>query len=110
MIYINDIPSFRNPETFEMNIDDRIEKIELINGNAIQDYGHFETGDSFTVDCVFEFSNYLRLRDLWIRRELVTFTDEGGYVWQNMRLIFQRIKYLARYPNYVELTFELWRI
>lgn len=42
MIYINDIPSFRDPETCEYIIDDRVEKIELMNGVAVQDFGHIE--------------------------------------------------------------------
>lgn len=110
MIYINDIPSLRNPETFEMHLDDRIEKIELINGNAVQDYGHVETGDSFALTCIFSLANYQRLYTLWTERQLVTFTDERGGIWENLRLIFQRVKYLPNFPQYVELTFELWRI
>ena len=40
MIFINDIPSFRDPEDYEVTPDDRIEKIEIIGSVAYQDYGH----------------------------------------------------------------------
>ena len=49
MIFINDIPSLRNPDSFEISFDDRIEKIELINGATVQNYGHIQSGDSFAL-------------------------------------------------------------
>ena len=110
MIYINDIPSFRNPESCELRIDDRIEKIALINGNTIQDYGHIETGDSIALECIFSQGHYSRIQDLWKSRTKVIFTDEAGGVWENMRLVLQRIKYVRNFPDYVLLTFELWKV
>ena len=67
MIYIDDIPSFRAPESFELEFDDRIEKIQLIKGNTIQDYGFIQNGETFLITCIFSQENYLRLTDLWIR-------------------------------------------
>ena len=110
MIYINDIPSFREPEICELFIDDRIEKIELINGNTIQDYGRVVTGDSFALECIFTIENYLRLDELWTNRTKVTFTDESGRIWENMRLVLKKIRYMKKFPRYVYLTFELWRV
>lgn len=110
MIYINDVPSFRNPESCEEIIEDRIEKIELINGNTIQDYGHCYTGDTIALTCIFHETHYNQLMEWWGNRQKVTFTDERGNVWEDMRLVIQRVKYVEHFPEYLLLTFELWRI
>lgn len=110
MIFINDIPSFRNPESSELKFDDRIEKVELIGGNTVQDYGYIASGDTFSLTCLFSYSNYLSLKELWSARASVTYTDEAGATWQNLRLVFKSIKRDRNFPNYVLLTFELWRI
>ncbi len=110
MIYINDIPSFRDPESHEEIVDDRIEKIELINGNTIQDYGHCYTGDTIALTCIFKSKYYSRLMDLWGNREKVTYTDQSGNVFTDMRLVIRRIKYVEKFPEYLILTFELWRV
>ena len=109
MIYINNIPSLRNPESCEYSFDDRVEKIELINGTTTQDYGHVESGDSFALSCVFSYSNYLLLKNLWINRQFVSYTDEAGKNFYNLRLVFKSVKRVNRFPNYVTLAFELWR-
>lgn len=109
MIYINDIPSLRDPESISYSFDDRIQKIQLIGGNTVQDYGHFEDGDVFTVSAVFSFSNYLLIKDLWINRTLVSFTDTTGDIYTDMRLVFKSVKRDANFHNYVTLEFELWR-
>lgn len=110
MIYINDIPSFRNPESCEEIIEDRIEKIELINGNTVQDYGHCYTGDVISLQCIFRSDYYDRLMTLWGQRQKVSFTDESGNVFPNMRLVIRRVKYVRNFPDYLLLIFELWRV
>lgn len=110
MIYINNIPSFRDPESHEEIIEDRIEKIELINGNTVQDYGHCYTGDVISLVCIFKTEYYSRLMDLWGRREKVTFTDPSGNIFPDMRLVIRKVKYLHKFPDYLLLTFELWRV
>lgn len=110
MIYINDIPSFRDPESCEYIFDDRIEKIELINGNAVQDYGYVQSGDSYSIEAFFSMENFLRIQELQMQRQLVTFTDEAGAVWENMRMVFRRIKRDKSFKSYIYLTFELWRV
>lgn len=110
MIYINDIPSFRSPEKCEHIFDDRIEKIELVNGNAVQDYGHVESGDSYELECMFTLENYLRVLQLWMAREFVTYTDEEGIVNEHMRLVCRRVRRDKNFLSYRFLTFELWRV
>lgn len=110
MIYINNVPSFRDPESLEEIIDDRIEKIELINGNTIQDYGHCYTGDIIAIECIFHEQYYNQLMGWWGNRQKVTFTDPRGNVWQDMRLVIKRVKYVSKFPEYLLLSFELWRV
>lgn len=110
MIFINEIASLRDPETFELSIEDRIEKIELIGGNAVQDYGHVETGDVFTVECVFHRDAWAQIQELWKSRTLINFTDEAGTVWLNLRLVIKSLRYIRKFPQYVSVKFELWKI
>lgn len=109
MIFINDIPSLRDPESDSLSFDDRVQKVPLINGNTVQDYGHIESGDTFTLSCVFSVANYERLKALWLARQKVTYTDKAGTVYTNCRLVFKSIQYVANFPNYVTLEFEIWR-
>lgn len=109
MIKINEIKSLRDPESFEIIYDDRIEKIKTINGVAIQNYGHIKDGDAFSLVCIFKDFDFKAISSLWESDIKVNFTDEAGTVWENMRLVIQRAKYLKKYPTYVEVTFELWR-
>lgn len=110
MIYINDIPSFRAPEEEVFNFDDRVEKIEIICGNVVQDYGHVESGDVFALTCVFSAVNYNRLKALWLARERVMYTDEDGNTYTNLRLVFRSFQRVSKFPQYVTLTFELWKV
>lgn len=109
MIYINNIPSFRDPESYKLIIDDRVEKIELINGVAVQDYGHIAEGDAFSIVCVFSKANFNRVLALWEAREKVSFTDTAGVVWQALRIVLKEYEYLEKFPKYIKATFELWR-
>ena len=109
MIYINDIPSFRNPETEVLTPDDRLEKIELIGDILVQDMGRVEAGDVLSIKCLFSRENYLRLETVWLSREKVNYTDVLGVVWQNMTLKILEIERDRNYPEYIFVTFELWR-
>lgn len=109
MIYINDIPSFRNPESFKMIIDDRVEKIELMNGVAVQDLGQFEAGNVFSIVCMFEQKKLEQIIELWANRQKVSFTDTAGFVWQGLRIVLKELERDKDFPNCVTASFELWR-
>lgn len=109
MIYINDIPSFRDPEKAEVNFEHRIERIELIGRTVAQDFGHIPTGDRISLECVFTKENYTKLEKLWEESARVTYTDEAGVKWEDLKLVFYSRKYVDRFRNYISLTFELWR-
>ena len=110
MIYINDIPSFRAPESEDLIIDDRTEKIELIGGNVVQSYGHIESGDVFSLECIFSAFNYNRLKALWLADERVMYIDEDGDVHTNLRVVLRHRRRVPKFPKYFILIFELWKV
>lgn len=109
MIYINDIPSFRDPESETLTPDDRLEKIELIGNVVVQDMGRVEAGDVISLKCLFSRENYLRLESLWLSRAKVSYTDVLGVVWQNVRMKWLEVERDRNFPEYIFVTFELWR-
>jgi hypothetical protein len=109
-IRINNITSYRSPESLSFTPDDRVERVELINGNCVQDYGHIASGDQFTVSALFSWTDFTAIVALWESRTPVTFTDDGGVVWQGMRIVLRGYTYEARFPNYVNVKMELWRV
>ena len=109
MIFINDIPSFRDPENEKFTFDDRVEKIELMNGVAVQDFGHIAEGDAFSLEVMFSKANAERFLELWERREKVSFTDTAGVVWQGMRIVMNEMRRDKNFPQYVVFSFYLWR-
>lgn len=109
-IKINNISSYRSPESCTYTVDDRIERIQLNNGNTVQDYGHIASGDYFTLTCLFSKANFDAVMALWNARTPITFTDESGQVWQGMRLVIRKWQYQPRFPGYIMLEFEIWRV
>ena len=109
MIYINEIPSFRKPESEVWIIDDRLERIELIGAVIVQDNGRAVSGDIIRLKCLFSRKNYDQLEQLWMSRTPVNYTDEAGDVWQNMTLKVTELERDRNFPDYIFVTFELWR-
>ena len=109
MIFLNDIPSFRAPESEELIIDDRLTKVELMNGVALQDLGRVEAGDVFSLQCMFSEENYSKIEALCRARAKVNYKDEAGTIWQDVTIKILRIRRDRRYPKYRLVTFELWR-
>lgn len=109
MIYINGIPSFRAPEKEIFTPDDRQERIELIDSVAVQDLGRIESGDVFSLQCMFSTENFARIEALWLARTKVTYVDEAGVSWSGFRIIIREIQRDRNFPQYKLVTFELWR-
>ena len=109
MIKINDIASFRDPESYKVIPDDRIQKIAIIGGVVIQDYGHVENGDAISIVCMFSEANFNQLLTLWEDRETVTFTDTAGEVRDNLIIVMKEYERDKRFKKYITATFELWK-
>lgn len=108
-IKINNIESYRSPESITINVDDRIEKVQLINGNTVQDSGHIASGDSFTVSALFSRANFNEIVALWEARQRVSFTDDSGEIWTNCRIVIRSYQYEKTFKDYVLVNFEIWR-
>lgn len=109
MIYINGIPSFRAPEKEIFTPDDRQERIELIDSVAVQDLGRIETGDICSVQALFSTDNFTRLEALWLARSAVTYVDSAGVSHSFARLKITEWERDKNFPDYIFVTFELWR-
>jgi len=109
MIYFDDIPSFRKPEHYKIIPDERVTKIETIGGVAVQDLGHVQEGDAFSISCTFAPENWERFLALWEARQKITFTDPAGKIYQQMRIVMKEYEPDKNFPEYVTASFELWR-
>lgn len=110
MIYINGIASFRDPESYKVTVDDRVQRIEIIGGVAIQDYGYIEAGDTISITCLFSEINFNQILALWKARANVTFTDTAGEQRGNMRIFMKEYERDKNFPDYIMASFELWKI
>lgn len=108
MIYINGIASFRDPENYKVIPDDRVQKVEIIGGVAIQDYGHIDAGDVISMTCLFSEANFNQLLGLWNSRTIVSFTDTAGAVWSGRRIVMKEYERDKNFPHYILASFELW--
>lgn len=108
MIYINNIPSARDPDNGgDRLVDDRKEKIPLINGTAIQNGGIFFGG--FQLSCVFSRANFELVKSLWLADQKVSYTDQAGEIYTGLTMKFTKYGYVDKFKNYVKLDFELWK-
>lgn len=108
MIYIDDIPSFRDPERYTLIYSDRVQKIEIIGSVVVQDWGHVEADDIFSVECMFTWENCGRVLELWAARKKITFTDTAGTQYHNMRLVIKELERDKNFPKQIMMKFELW--
>lgn len=109
MIYINNIPSLRDPEKSEIILDHRIEKTKVIGGVVVQDFGHIKQGIEISLECIFEKKQYTALIKLWASKARVSYIDEAGNTWEDMKLVLRRLKFDRCFKDYVWVTFELWK-
>ena len=108
-IKINDIESFRRPESFSITPDDRLERIPVMNGVVVQDAGYVEDGDIIQLEAMFGNEEMEDILDLWKDREKVTLTDEAERTYGNLIMNIKELKYVPRFPDYVFITMELWK-
>lgn len=108
MIYINDIPSLRNPDSGDdVIIDDRKTKVELINGTAIQNGGVFLGG--FSLTCVFSKADFERFKNLWLANEKVSYTNKAGVIYSGLTIKVSKYGYVDSFHNYIKVEFDLWK-
>ena len=109
-IKIGEVWSIRTPESYEYKPDDRQERVELIDDILIDDNGHVEDGDIISVQAVFKKTDFENtLKPYWKNRTMVTFIDEAGVEYSNVRVVYKGHKYYPKFPKYVIVTLEIWR-
>ena len=104
--------SYRSPETYGKTLDDRQEKIEIIDGVCVDDCGYIEQGDVLTFTAVFTATEFQKVKSFFVNRTKITFTDETGTIYNNVRVILKSYKaYNAQfYPDMVSADFEIWMV
>lgn len=106
-VKIGNAISFKRPDSWEFNEDDRLEQIKIIGGTYIQDNGCFNYNIKATV--IFTPIEYVKLKTHRDNREKVVVFDEhirqqdGTYL---IKIISK--KYVTRF-DYFEVQLELLR-
>ena len=90
--------------------DDRQTLIQTIGGVAVQDFGHIEEGDKITCTVTFHREDAPTLYQYWHNRELVNVEDEGGKIYENMRVRVKKYQYLKGFKKYLQADLEFWRV
>ncbi len=107
---IGDAVPFNNPENFQMLPDDRQQKIEVMGGVVVQDYGHIEAGDSFSFSAIFDSTNAALIFSYWDTRTLVTYINETGSSYANCRVVVKSFSYINRHAKFYKINLEIWRV
>lgn len=100
------------PERFEnwdFIPDDRQKRFETIGGVEVQDFGHVEDGDTITCDVTLRGSDAGIILDYWHTRTRVNVLDEGGTVYENMRVVVRRYPRIKNFPSFYACKLEFWR-
>ena len=90
--------------------DDRQTLIQTIGGVAVQDFGHVEEGDKITCTITYHAEDGPTLYQYWHNRELVNVEDEGGNIYENMRVRVKKYQYLTGFKKYLQADLEFWRV
>ena len=107
-IRIGDAVTFRDPETWGYTFDDRQERIEIIGGVYVSDYGYTPEGDTITCDVVLSKVNFDIVLNYWTNRTPVNITDVSGEIYANRRVLVKSYQYVAKFPDFVYASLEFW--
>ena len=96
-------------ENWDIIPDDRQTRHETIGGIEVQDFGHVEEGDTITCDVTLRSADADLIFDYWHNRTRVNVIDEGGTVYENMRVLVKRYPRIKYFPLYYAVKLEFWR-
>ena len=97
-------------EDWQVTPDDRQSLIQTIGGVAVQDFGHFESGDKFSCTVTLRADDAELIYNYWHNRTLINVEDEGGNIYENMRVIVKSYSYLTGFKKYYKATLEFWKV
>ncbi len=107
-IQIGDVRTL-DVENWQIIPDDRQQKIEIVGGMAVQDFGHVEAGDRVSCNVTVTSEGWQEICHYWNVRQRVEITDEAGAVWPDMRVVVKSYQYVSRFPRAIKVTLEFWR-
>lgn len=97
-------------ENWNVMPDDRQEKIDVIGGVVVQDFGRIPEGDVISCNITIRASDAAVLAEYWYNRELVDVRDEADNVWQHRRILVKRYSYRPYFSNVFDAEIEMWGI
>ena len=97
-------------ENWETILDDRQQTVEILNGVAVQDYGHIEAGDKISCSVTVSAAGWNIIKGYWDSRTLVDVEDEAGNLYANLRVVVKSWRYVPRFPDHYDLKLEFWRL
>lgn len=110
-IKLGDVSAIGRAENWRVVPDDRQQKVEVLDGVVVLDFGRFEAGDSFTCSAIFDMANFEMLKKYWIGRTLITITDQSGNVYLGCRVVIKGWEDLRLFEKkYVKVSLEIWRV
>ena len=106
-IKIGNITPLRT-ENWQIIPDDRVTRIEIIEGIAIQDMGRVYEGDIFSCTITVPADDAKTILDKWRFRTLVTVIDPAGEEYTKMRIVVKKYSYVNRFKGYYNMDIEFW--
>ena len=97
-------------ENWNIEPDDRQTLIQTIGGVAVQDFGHCKEGDKISCEVTIHAEDATKIYQYWHNRELVNVEDEGGNIYENMRVRVKKYQYLTGFKKYLQADLEFWRV
>ena len=96
-------------ENWDITPDDRQSRIETIGGVEVQDFGRVEEGDTIICNVTLSAADASTIYSYWHNRTLVNVIDEGGGVYENLRVVVKKYSRIKYFPSYVAAELEFWR-
>ena len=97
-------------KNWQVTPDDRQSLIQTIGGVAVQDFGHCKEGDKISCEVTIHAEDATKIYQYWHNRELVNVEDEGGKIYENMRVRVKKYQYLKGFKKYLQADLEFWRV
>lgn len=98
-------------ENYQVKPDDRQTKVQVLDGDVVQDMGCFDEGLTFSFSTTFRKNEFDGIYDLWKNRTRFTFVDPAGKEWKNCRLLLKSWMPLEQFEQTAyKVTCEIWTV
>jgi len=107
-IRIGNVWTHETPKNWVYKPDDRQERIEVIGGVVVQDWGNVRLGDTISCEARFTKADFVTVKQYWQSRSMCVITDESGEIYPRARIVIKSWRYENRFPKYVIANLEFW--